>query len=154
MGPDYASLLDFCPFSSIGARPKLTKRNSMDSVELWKFSTVKVGPSRLLSTVFLDPPRHRIVVLPLQNGENQDSESISRRNKSQISQPGKRKGCSDSQSSDERAWLDSPVDADDITVHVPPPVAVSPCRHAEHLIRKSKLLLNSSKKKQADIAGQ
>lgn len=37
----------FCPFSSIGARPKLTKRNSMDSVELWKFSTVKVSPYRL-----------------------------------------------------------------------------------------------------------
>lgn len=149
MGPDSASVVDFCPFSSIGARPKLTKRNSMDSVELWKFSTVKVGPSSLLSTVLLDPrpPRHRIVLVPLQNGENQDSESISRRNKSQISQPGKRKGCSDSQSSDERAWLDSPVDADDITVHVPPPAAVSPCRHAEPLIRKSKLLFKSSKKK-------
>lgn len=40
----------FCPLSSIGARPKLTKRNSMDSVELWKFSTVKVSPYRLLST--------------------------------------------------------------------------------------------------------
>lgn len=38
-----------CPFSSIGARPKLTKRNSMDSVELWKFSTVKVSTYRLLS---------------------------------------------------------------------------------------------------------
>uniref|UniRef100_H3C026 G protein signaling modulator 1b n=1 Tax=Tetraodon nigroviridis TaxID=99883 RepID=H3C026_TETNG len=65
-------------FEMQGARPKLTKRNSMDSVELWKFSTVK---------------------------------------------PGRRKGCSDSQSSDERPWLDSPLDADDITVQVPPPVA-------------------------------
>lgn len=37
-------ILDFCPLSSVGARPKLTKRNSMDSVELWKFSTVKVTP--------------------------------------------------------------------------------------------------------------
>uniref|UniRef100_A0A674NJN6 G protein signaling modulator 1b n=1 Tax=Takifugu rubripes TaxID=31033 RepID=A0A674NJN6_TAKRU len=61
-------------FEMQGARPKLTKRNSMDSVELWKFST-----------------------------------------------PGKRKGYPDSQSSDERPWLDSPVDADDITVQVPPP---------------------------------
>uniref|UniRef100_A0A674MFF4 G protein signaling modulator 1b n=1 Tax=Takifugu rubripes TaxID=31033 RepID=A0A674MFF4_TAKRU len=31
-------------FEMQGARPKLTKRNSMDSVELWKFSTVKVTP--------------------------------------------------------------------------------------------------------------
>lgn len=66
-------------------------------------------------------------VLSLQNGENQDSESIPRRSKSQLSQPGKRKGYPDSQSSDERPWLDSPVDADDITVQVPPPVAVSIC---------------------------
>uniref|UniRef100_A0AAX7UFN5 G protein signaling modulator 1b n=1 Tax=Astatotilapia calliptera TaxID=8154 RepID=A0AAX7UFN5_ASTCA len=34
----------------------------------------------------------------------------------------KRKGCSDSQSSEERLWFDSPVDTDDITVQVPPPV--------------------------------
>lgn len=80
-------------------------------------------------------------VVSLQNGENQDSESISRRNKSQLSQPGKRKGYSDSQSSDERPWLDSPVDANDITVQVPPPVAVSICRHAEYLVRKSKLII-------------
>lgn len=39
----------FCPFLSTGARPKLTKRNSMDSVELWKFSTLKVSPYRLFS---------------------------------------------------------------------------------------------------------
>uniref|UniRef100_A0A7N6AQ61 G protein signaling modulator 1b n=1 Tax=Anabas testudineus TaxID=64144 RepID=A0A7N6AQ61_ANATE len=49
-------------------------------------------------------------------------ESIPRRSKSQLSQPGKRKGYPDSQSSDERQWLDSPVDTDDITVQVPPPV--------------------------------
>uniref|UniRef100_A0A669BL96 G protein signaling modulator 1b n=1 Tax=Oreochromis niloticus TaxID=8128 RepID=A0A669BL96_ORENI len=55
-------------FEMQGARPKFTKRNSMDSVEL------------------------------------------------------KRKGCSDSQSSEERLWFDSPVDTDDITVQVPPPV--------------------------------
>ena len=52
-------------------------------------------------------------------------ESIPRRSKSQLSQPGKRKGYPDSQSSDERPWLDSPVDTDDITVQVPPPVPVS-----------------------------
>uniref|UniRef100_A0A7N8XYU1 G protein signaling modulator 1b n=1 Tax=Mastacembelus armatus TaxID=205130 RepID=A0A7N8XYU1_9TELE len=60
-------------FEMQGARPKFTKRNSMDSVELWKYSSDK------------------------------------------------RKGYPDSQSSDERPWLDSPVDTDDITVHVPPP---------------------------------
>uniref|UniRef100_A0A3B5BM41 G-protein-signaling modulator 1-like n=1 Tax=Stegastes partitus TaxID=144197 RepID=A0A3B5BM41_9TELE len=60
-------------FEMQGARPKFTKRNSMDSVELWKYSSDK------------------------------------------------RKGYSDSQSSDERPWLDSPVDTDDITVQVPPP---------------------------------
>lgn len=64
-------------------------------------------------------------VLLLQNGENQDLESIPRRSKSQLSQPGKRKGYPDSQSSDERPWLDSPLDTDDITVQVPPPVPVS-----------------------------
>uniref|UniRef100_A0A672GUZ9 G protein signaling modulator 1b n=1 Tax=Salarias fasciatus TaxID=181472 RepID=A0A672GUZ9_SALFA len=60
-------------FEMQGARPKFTKRNSMDSVELWKYSSDK------------------------------------------------RKGYPDSQSSDERPWLDSPVDTDDITVQVPPP---------------------------------
>ncbi|KAI9524654.1 G-protein-signaling modulator 1 [Dissostichus eleginoides] len=85
-------------FEMQGARPKFTKRNSMDSVELWKYSSDK-------------------------NGENQDLESIPARSKSQLSQPGKRKGYPDSQSSDERLWLDSPVDTDDITVQVPPPVA-------------------------------
>ncbi|CAI5667044.1 unnamed protein product [Oreochromis niloticus] len=84
-------------FEMQGARPKFTKRNSMDSVELWKYSSDK-------------------------NGENQDLESIPRRSKSHLSQPSKRKGCSDSQSSEERLWFDSPVDTDDITVQVPPPV--------------------------------
>lgn len=62
----------------------------------------------------------------LQNGENQEPDSTAR--KAKQSQPGKRKGYSDSQSSDERSWLDSPVDTDDITVQVPPPVPVSCCR--------------------------
>ncbi|XP_062268867.1 G-protein-signaling modulator 1b isoform X2 [Platichthys flesus] len=84
-------------FEMQGARPKFTKRNSMDSVELWKYSSDK-------------------------NGENHDLESIPRRSKSQLSQPGKRKGYPDSQSSDERPWFDSPLDSDDITVQVPPPV--------------------------------
>ncbi|XP_055730368.1 G-protein-signaling modulator 1-like isoform X4 [Salvelinus fontinalis] len=79
-----------------GARPKFTKRNSMDSVELWKYSTDKIGDS-------------------------QDVDSISRRTKSQQSQPGRGKGYPDSQSSDDRRWLESPVDTDDITVQVPPP---------------------------------
>lgn len=61
----------------------------------------------------------------LQNGENQEADSMTRKAKSQLSQSGKRKGYSDSQSSDERSWLDSPLDTDDITVHVPPPVPVS-----------------------------
>uniref|UniRef100_A0A8C5EVX2 G protein signaling modulator 1b n=1 Tax=Gouania willdenowi TaxID=441366 RepID=A0A8C5EVX2_GOUWI len=54
-------------FEIQGARPKFTKRNSMDSVELWKYSSDKVTS------------------LP-------------------------------------RLWLDSPVDTDDITVQVPPPM--------------------------------
>uniref|UniRef100_A0A665WMC9 G protein signaling modulator 1b n=1 Tax=Echeneis naucrates TaxID=173247 RepID=A0A665WMC9_ECHNA len=60
-------------FEMQGARPKFTKRNSMDSVELWKYSSDKV------------------MCLSL------------------------------SLSLDERPWLDSPVDTDDITVQVPPP---------------------------------
>lgn len=121
-------------FFSLGARPKFSKRNSMDSVELWKYSSDKV---KLFSQISVkESIRKRstpkIVINPslticslLQNGENQDLESIPRRSKSQLSQPGKRKGYPDSQSSDERPWLDSPVDTDDITVQVPPPVPVS-----------------------------
>ncbi|XP_028829350.1 G-protein-signaling modulator 1b isoform X2 [Denticeps clupeoides] len=80
-------------FEVQGARPKFTKRNSMDSVDLWKYSSEK-------------------------NGYEQDLDGV-RRPKSQSSQS-MRKGYADSQSSDERQWLDSPVDTDDITVHVPP----------------------------------
>ncbi|KAG9281602.1 G-protein-signaling modulator 1-like [Astyanax mexicanus] len=83
-------------FEMQGARPKFTKRNSMDSVELWKYSSEK-------------------------NGDGQDMDSMSRKSKSQLSQSSRRKGYSDSQSSDDRQWLDSPVDTDDITVQVPPP---------------------------------
>ncbi|KAM6986908.1 G-protein-signaling modulator 1b [Aplochiton taeniatus] len=87
---------DISPFGSEfemqGARPKFTKRNSMDSVDLWK------------------------------NGDGQDLDSITRSSKNQLTQPGKRKGYADSQSSEERQWLDSPVDTDDITVQVPPPM--------------------------------
>ncbi|XP_023839750.1 G-protein-signaling modulator 1-like isoform X2 [Salvelinus sp. IW2-2015] len=88
-------------FEVQGARPKFTKRNSMDSVELWKYSTDKIGDS-------------------------QDVDSISRRTKSQQSQPGRGKGYPDSQSSDDRQWLESPVDTDDITVQVPPPLGRDP----------------------------
>lgn len=114
---------------SIGARPKFTKRNSMDSVELWKYSADKViSLSRIQTCHPLSLPKSHqshSVFLSQQNGEDQDSESIPRRTKSQLSQPGKRKGYPDSQSSDERPWLDSPVDTNDITVQVPPPLPVS-----------------------------
>ncbi|KAI4881841.1 hypothetical protein NFI96_013463 [Prochilodus magdalenae] len=83
-------------FEMQGARPKFTKRNSMDSVDLWKYSSEK-------------------------NGDGQEVDAMSRRSKSQLSQSSRRKGYSDSQSSDDRQWLDSPVDTDDITVQVPPP---------------------------------
>ncbi|XP_031658713.1 G-protein-signaling modulator 1 isoform X4 [Oncorhynchus kisutch] len=88
-------------FEVQGARPKYTKRNSMDSVELWKYSSDKIGDS-------------------------QDVDSISRRTKSQQSQPGRGKGYPDSLSSDDRQWLESPVDTDDITVQVPPPLGQDP----------------------------
>ncbi|XP_038150846.1 G-protein-signaling modulator 1b isoform X1 [Cyprinodon tularosa] len=80
-------------FEMQGARPKITKRNSMDSVELWKYSTDK-------------------------NDDNQNLENMQRKSRNLLSQAGKMKGYSDSQSSDERPWLDSPVDTDDITVSV------------------------------------
>ncbi|XP_066515858.1 G-protein-signaling modulator 1b [Hoplias malabaricus] len=83
-------------FEMQGARPKFTKRNSMDSVDLWKYSSEK-------------------------NGDGQEMDSMSRRSKSQLSQSSQRKGYSDSQCSDDRQWLDSPVDTDDITVQVPNP---------------------------------
>ncbi|KAM9438522.1 G-protein-signaling modulator 1-like isoform 2-T2 [Salvelinus alpinus] len=88
-------------FEVQGARPKITKRNSMDSVELWKYSSDK-------------------------NGDSQELDSISRRSKSKQSQPSRGKGYPDSQSSDERQWFDSPVDADEVTVQVPPPLSRDP----------------------------
>ncbi|XP_063066597.1 G-protein-signaling modulator 1b [Engraulis encrasicolus] len=83
-------------FEMQGARPKYTKRNSLDSVDLWKYPSEK-------------------------NGDGHDMDGISRRSKSQLSNASGRKGYADSQSSDERQWLDSPVDTDDITVQVSPP---------------------------------
>lgn len=141
MGLDYLSNFGFFPLSSTGARPKLTERNSMDSVELWKFSALKVTPFFLFSAKIYGTLGDGIIIISPQNGENQDSESIPRRSKSQPSQPGKRKGYPDSQSSDDRPWLDSPVDADDITVQVPPPVSVSIRRRTEFLFRKLNLIL-------------
>uniref|UniRef100_A0A8C1VEW6 G protein signaling modulator 1b n=1 Tax=Cyprinus carpio TaxID=7962 RepID=A0A8C1VEW6_CYPCA len=49
-----------------------------------------------------------------------DVDGISRRSRNQLSQSSRSKSYADSQSSDERHWLDSPVDTDDITVHVTP----------------------------------
>ena len=62
-------------------------------------------------------------MVSLQNGDSQELDSISRRSKSQQSQPSRGKGYPDSQSSEERQWFDSPVDADEITVQAPPPVS-------------------------------
>ncbi|XP_051528679.1 G-protein-signaling modulator 1-like isoform X2 [Myxocyprinus asiaticus] len=78
-------------FTVQGARPKFTKKNSMDSVDLWKYNTEK-------------------------NGDGPEVDGVSRRSRNS-----RRKGYTDSQSSDERQWLDSPLDTDDITVHVTPP---------------------------------
>lgn len=68
---------------------------------------------------------HWYTLLSLQIGDSQDVDSISRRTKSQQSQPGRGKGYPDSLSSDDRQWLESPVDTDDITVQVPPPVSLN-----------------------------
>lgn len=135
-------ILFFLPPS--GARPKFTERNSMDSVELWKYSSDKVIYCLSLMTLeekyvcrwetpnFYLPKTSAFITICFffflpQNGENQDPDSMTRKSKGQPSQAGKRKGYPDSQSSDERSWLDSPVDTDDITVQVPPPVPVSNC---------------------------
>ncbi|XP_026111284.1 G-protein-signaling modulator 1-like isoform X3 [Carassius auratus] len=83
-------------FKVQGARPKFTKKNSMDSVDLWKYSSEK-------------------------NGDAPDVDGVSRRSRNQLFQSSRSKSYADSQSSDERQWLDSPVDMDDITVHVTPP---------------------------------
>uniref|UniRef100_A0A8C2PUM4 G protein signaling modulator 1b n=1 Tax=Cyprinus carpio TaxID=7962 RepID=A0A8C2PUM4_CYPCA len=53
-----------------------------------------------------------------------DVDGISRRSRNQLSQSSRSKSYADSQSSDERHWLDSPVDTDDITVHVTPQVSI------------------------------
>ncbi|KAI7812444.1 putative G-protein-signaling modulator 1 [Triplophysa rosa] len=84
-------------FKVQGARPKFSKRSSVDSVELWKYGSEK-------------------------NGDAAGVNGGLRRSKHQLSH------CStgehtDSPSSDDRQWLDSPVDTDDITVHVTLPVS-------------------------------
>ncbi|MBN3301598.1 GPSM1 protein, partial [Amia calva] len=85
-----------------GARPKLSKRNSMDSLDLWKYPSEKE-----------------------QNGDSHHLDSdLSRRTQNHLSGPIRRKGCADGQSLDERQWLDcraSPVDTDDIRLQVAPP---------------------------------
>lgn len=81
-------------FEMQGARPKYTKRNSLESVDLWKYPSEK-------------------------NGDGPDMDGISRRSKSQLSKSSGRRAYNESQSPDERPWLDSPVDADDITLQVP-----------------------------------
>uniref|UniRef100_A0A6Q2Y9Z6 G protein signaling modulator 1b n=1 Tax=Esox lucius TaxID=8010 RepID=A0A6Q2Y9Z6_ESOLU len=60
------------------------------------------------------------------NGDSHDLDSISRRWKNQQSQPGRGKGYPNSQSLDERQWLNSTVDTDDITVQVPLPLGRDP----------------------------
>ncbi|KAK7174051.1 hypothetical protein R3I93_003777 [Phoxinus phoxinus] len=79
-------------FKVQGARPKFSKKNSMESVDLWKYSSDK-------------------------NGDAQDDDA-SRRFRIPQSQC---RSYTDSQSSEERQWIDSPVDTEDITVHVTPP---------------------------------
>uniref|UniRef100_H3C1V1 G protein signaling modulator 1b n=1 Tax=Tetraodon nigroviridis TaxID=99883 RepID=H3C1V1_TETNG len=85
-----------------GARPKLTKRNSMDSVELWKFSTVKVSTYRLLSAERDWTFWHRM-----------SSRYRMVRTKTLRAYPGETRASRHSRAED----------ADDITVQVPPPVA-------------------------------
>ncbi len=60
----------------------------------------------------------------LQNGDDPDVDGISRRSMNQLSQTSRSKSYTESHSSDERHWLDSPVDTDDITVHVTPVVSI------------------------------
>ncbi|MCJ8748406.1 hypothetical protein PDJAM_G00164450 [Pangasius djambal] len=82
-------------FEMQGARPKFKKRNSMDSVDLWKYSSEK-------------------------NGDGHDVDGVSQRSKHQLSHSSRRKKYTESQTSEDRQWLDSPVDTDDITVQVTP----------------------------------
>ncbi|XP_066568714.1 G-protein-signaling modulator 1b isoform X2 [Amia ocellicauda] len=94
-------------FEAQGARPKLSKRNSMDSLDLWKYPSEKE-----------------------QNGDSHHLDSdLSRRTQNHLSGPIRRKGCADGQSLDERQWLDcraSPVDTDDIRLQVAPPIGRDP----------------------------
>ncbi|GAA6078859.1 G-protein-signaling modulator 1b isoform X2, partial [Tachysurus ichikawai] len=78
-------------FEMQGARPKFKKRNSMDSVDLWKYTSEK-------------------------NGDGHDVDGVSRKSKHQLSHSSRRKKYTESQTSEDRQWLDSPVDTDDITV--------------------------------------
>ncbi|XP_047665289.1 G-protein-signaling modulator 1b isoform X1 [Tachysurus fulvidraco] len=82
-------------FEMQGARPKFKKRNSMDSVDLWKYSSEK-------------------------NGDGHDVDAVSRKSKHQLSQSSRRKKYTESQTTEDSQWLDSPVDTDDITVQVTP----------------------------------
>lgn len=56
----------------------------------------------------------------MQNEDGQDLNGVSQR--SRLSQSGRRKKYTESQMSEDRQWMDSPVDANDITVQVTPQV--------------------------------
>ncbi|KAI1905064.1 hypothetical protein AGOR_G00012090 [Albula goreensis] len=86
-------------FEMQGARPKCSQSNSMDTVDLWKYPLEKG-----------------------QNGDNhQDMDNLSRVTKDHFPCPARGRGHADSQLSDERQWLSSSVDTEDITVQMPPP---------------------------------
>ncbi|KAJ8408712.1 hypothetical protein AAFF_G00253470 [Aldrovandia affinis] len=83
-------------FEVQGARPKFSQRNSLGSVDLWKYPSEK-------------------------NGDHQDMDSSA---KGHFPCSLRQKGNADSQLSDERQWFDcrdSPIDTEDITVQVTPP---------------------------------
>ncbi|TRY89515.1 hypothetical protein DNTS_012013 [Danionella cerebrum] len=82
-------------FNMQGARPKFNKKNSMESVELWKYSS--------------------------EDGDSWEVDGVSWTPRTQLDNSRRGKGFSESPSSDERQWLNSPVDTEDITVHVSHP---------------------------------
>ncbi|XP_069039380.1 G-protein-signaling modulator 1b isoform X2 [Lepisosteus oculatus] len=92
-------------FEAQGARPKNSKRNSMDSVDLWKYLSEKE-----------------------QNGDSYHLDDL-QRTKNHLSGPVRRREFADSQSAEERHWLDfhaSPVDTNDIRVQVTQPIGRDP----------------------------
>ncbi|MBN3293525.1 GPSM1 protein, partial [Polypterus senegalus] len=113
-----------------GARPKIPKRNSMDNVNLWNYSSEKVCIADLPEQFTTGTHNELAVSLPGEikilkdeNGDSHHLEESPSRTQCHLSGRIKSKGFDDSQPAEVKNWLDqraSPVGTNDIRVQVTP----------------------------------